>query len=116
MKRTRWFVGFVPPAAAGFATPRVVPEDWPDFVDEAGESLPTDQALPIGVALQARMTILTDEMRSKIHRDRISVGTGFYCHEGSKRVTVRTVTQLTGLFAEKSPTQRSAGDVGGARR
>lgn len=82
---------------------------WPDFVDEAGDSLPTDQALPIGVTLQARMTVVVDEMRSKLHRDRISVGTEFYCHEGSKRVAAGTVTKLTGLFAERSATQRTMG-------
>ena len=82
---------------------------WPDFVDEAGDSLPTDQALPIGVALQARMTIVVDEMRSKLHRERISVGTQFYCHEGSKRVASGTVTKVTGLFGERSPSQRSMG-------
>ena len=82
---------------------------WPDFVDESGDSLPTDQALPIGVALQARMTVVVDEMRSKLHRERISVGTEFYCHEGPKRVATGTVTKLTGLFAERSPTQRSMG-------
>ncbi len=82
---------------------------WPDFVDETGDSLPTDQALPIGVALRARMTVVVDEMRSKLHRERISVGTEFYCHEGPKRVATGTVTKLTGLFVERSPTQRSMG-------
>jgi translation elongation factor EF-Tu-like GTPase len=48
---------------------------WPDFIDEAGDSLPTDQALPIGVALQARMTVVVDDMRSELHRERIAVDT-----------------------------------------
>ena len=82
---------------------------WPDFVDDAGDSLSADQALPIGVALQARMTIVVDEMRSKLHRQHISVGTQFYCHEGSKRVASGTVIRVTGLFAERSPSQRSMG-------
>lgn len=82
---------------------------WPDFVDEAGDSLPTDQALPIRVALQARMTIVVDEMRSKLHRERIFVGAQFYCHEGSKRVASGTVTKVTGLFVERSPSLLSMG-------
>jgi len=82
---------------------------WPDFVDEAGDSLSTDQALPIGVPLQARMTIVVDEMRLKLHRERLSVGAQFYCHEGSKRVASGTVTKVTGLFAERSPSRRSMG-------
>jgi len=80
---------------------------WPDFIDAAGESLPIDHALPIGVPLLARMTVVVDEMRSKLHRQRISVGTEFYCHEGSKRVAFGTVTKLTGLFAERSQALRS---------
>jgi len=82
---------------------------WPDFVDGNGNSLPTDQALPIGLPLQARMTIAVDEMRSELHRKRLLVGTEFYCHEGSKRVATGIVTKVTGLFAARSPAQRSMG-------
>jgi translation elongation factor EF-Tu-like GTPase len=82
---------------------------WPDFVDEAGNSLPIDQALPIGLPLEARMTVVVDEMRAKLHRARISVGTEFFCHEGTKRVAAGAVTKITGLFADRSPTQRSMG-------
>jgi translation elongation factor EF-Tu-like GTPase len=80
---------------------------WPDFIDEAGDSLPTDQALPIGVLLRARMTVVVNEMRSDVHRERISVGTQFYCYEGPKRVAAGTVAKLTGLFLDRSLTQRS---------
>lgn len=82
---------------------------WPDFVDEVGDSLPTDQALPVGMPLYARMTIVADEMRVKLHRERLFVGTQFYCHEGPKRVASGAVTKVTGLYAERSPSQRSMG-------
>lgn len=74
---------------------------WPDFMDEHGNSLPTDKALPIGVNLTARMTILVDEMRAEVHRKRLAVGSTFYCHEGSRRVAFGTVTKITGLFHER---------------
>ena len=32
MRPTRWCVGFALPAAAGFATPRVVPQDWLSYI------------------------------------------------------------------------------------
>lgn len=70
---------------------------WPDFHDENGNSLPTDQPLPVDCELLARMTIVTDDMREKIHRDRIEAGVRFFCHEGGKRVAVGQVTKLTGL-------------------
>jgi translation elongation factor EF-Tu-like GTPase len=82
---------------------------WPDFVDDAKNSRPTNEALPIGVELHARMTVVVDEMRSTLHRERISVGTEFYCHEGSKRVAAGTVTKLTGLFSDRYDAQRSMG-------
>lgn len=80
---------------------------WPDFFDQSGDSLPTDQPLPIGVDLPARMTIVVDEMRAEVHRHRIAVGTQFYCHEGRKRVAVGTVTKITGLFTERPTAARS---------
>ena len=58
----------------------------PDFYDARGDSLPTDQALPVGGELPARMTVVMDEMRCKLHRARIREGVRFYCHEGAKRV------------------------------
>lgn len=74
---------------------------WPDFYDENGDSLPTDQPLPIDKDLPARMTILVDEMRERIHRFRIHEGVRFYCLEGNKRVAEGHVTRITGLFQQR---------------
>lgn len=74
---------------------------WPDFMDEQGNSLPTDELLSVGVNLAARMTILVDEMRVEVHRKRLAVGSMFYCHEGGKQVAVGQVTKITGLFSER---------------
>lgn len=70
---------------------------WPDFYGPNGDSLPTDSALPLGVDLPARMTVVVDGMREQIHRARIKPGVEFYCHEGPKRVAVGRVTRITGL-------------------
>jgi hypothetical protein len=74
---------------------------YPDFYDERADSLPVDQPLPIGIELPARMVVLIDEMREKLHRSRIREGVRFYCHEGAKRVAEGRVTKITGLFNER---------------
>ena len=71
---------------------------WPDFFAVAGRPLPTDQPLPVGVELTARMLVLVDEMRAEIHRSRIAPGVRFFCREGGKRVAEGVVTRITGLF------------------
>ena len=72
----------------------------PDFFDEQGNSLPKSMPLPIGKLLSARMLIVRDEMRKKVHRDRLKEGVKFYCHEGQHRVAEGIVTRITGLFNE----------------
>ena len=71
---------------------------FPDFHAPDGTSFPPDVPLPIGVELPARMTVIVDEMREKVHRARIAVGTAFYCCEGPRRVASGRVTRVTGLF------------------
>jgi translation elongation factor EF-Tu-like GTPase len=77
---------------------------WPDFVDENGVSLQKDMDLPVGVGLRARMTVVVDEMRERLHRAKIKVGTRFYCCEGSRRVAEGQVTKITGLFDDRVKT------------
>ncbi|HEX7063189.1 MAG TPA: hypothetical protein VF200_14555, partial [Woeseiaceae bacterium] len=50
---------------------------WPDFSDQFGNSLPRDRPLPVGIELPARMSVLDDEMREKVHRARIRPGVEF---------------------------------------
>jgi hypothetical protein len=71
---------------------------WPDFVDRNGKSLPADKPLPLDVELSARMTVVVEEMRAKVHRARINVGTRFFCCDGPRRVAEGRVTKITGLF------------------
>jgi hypothetical protein len=80
---------------------------WPDFHDEAGDSLPIDQPLPIGTELRARMTVVSDELRVEVHRRRIQEGTRFYCHEGQKRVAEGRVVRVTGLLVERGGDKRA---------
>jgi hypothetical protein len=74
---------------------------WPDFFAAGGRSLPTDQPLPGGVELSARMTVVMDEMRGEVHRGRVAPGVRFYCHEGGRRVAEGVVTRITGLYAAR---------------
>jgi translation elongation factor EF-Tu-like GTPase len=75
---------------------------WPDFLDEAGNSLPGDVPLPVGQGLPARMTIVVDELRDRVHRSRIASGVRFFCHEGGKRVAEGVVTRITGLLETRA--------------
>lgn len=70
---------------------------WPDFFSISGDSQPKDQPLPLSTELSARMTIVVDEMRERVHRARIRPGVEFYCHEGPRRVAIGRVTRITGL-------------------
>ena len=74
---------------------------WPDFYDENGDSISTDQPLPIDHELFARMTIVSDEMREEFHKYRIAEGLRFYCHEGAKRVAEGHVTKVTGILVPR---------------
>ncbi len=73
----------------------------PDFFDQAQNSLPNDQPLPVDTEIPARMLIMNDELRQNIHRSKIAVGVKFYCHEGSKRVAWGCITKITGLFTPR---------------
>jgi hypothetical protein len=81
----------------------------PDFIDENCNSLPPDHPLPVDIFLNARMTIISDEMRTQFHRRRVKIGLRFFCHEGSKRVAEGQVLRLTGLHlprAQRPPLSR----------
>jgi len=72
----------------------------PDFFDGQGNSFPKGEPLPVGRLLPARMLIVRDEMRRKVHQNRLKEGVRFYCHEGKHRVAEGIVTRITGLFNE----------------
>lgn len=74
---------------------------WPDFFAPSGASLPSDRPLPVGMALQARMTVWNDDLRIQVHRHRIHPGVAFYCREGARRVALGQVTRITGLHNER---------------
>jgi translation elongation factor EF-Tu-like GTPase len=74
---------------------------WPDFFATSGQSLPPDQPLSVGVELSARMSVVMDEMRAEVHRDRIAPGVRFFCHEGGRRVAEGVVTRITRLFTPR---------------
>lgn len=71
---------------------------WPDFIDVEGKSRSDQVPLAVGETLSARMMMVVDEMRDRVHRGRIAPGVRFYCHEGDRRVAEGVVTHITGLF------------------
>jgi len=68
----------------------------PTFLDQNAIPLPRDQ--PLSGTLSARMVIIAREMVG-YHRQRISVGTRFNCHEGSRIVGTGAVTKFLALTA-----------------
>lgn len=76
---------------------------YPDFFDQDGNCLSKDHPLSIDIELPARMHILNDEFRVSLHRQRIQLGTRFFCHEGSKAVASGVVTRITNLLNDRVP-------------
>jgi hypothetical protein len=83
-------------------TPNQLYMVWPDFVDKEGESRSATEVLPVGAEIRAYMTVVADEMRADVHRQRIRVGTKFFCNEGPRRVAEGSVTKIVGLFLTRS--------------
>lgn len=69
----------------------------PEFEDGDGQLI-MDVGRPVQREGQARMWILFGEMRKKVHRHRIQVGTRGYFMEGPRRVGEVEVTSLVGLL------------------
>ena len=75
---------------------------WPEFLDENGELImETDKKVPNKG--RARMWIIDDQTRN-YHQKRIDVGMIGYFMEGSRKVAICTVTELTGLMT--NPTKQ----------
>ena len=66
---------------------------WPEFIDKDGNALPTD--VPLEGTHLARMYIINEELKDRIHRERLKVGTAFFSIEGSKKVARGIVTRVT---------------------
>jgi len=64
---------------------------YPVFLDESDTPIRKD--VPLSGTYQVNMHILVKEM-VEYHRGRLSVGTKFNCHEGSRVVARGTVTRL----------------------
>jgi hypothetical protein len=72
--------------------PRQISMIWPEFVDETGASILG--GVPIEGRLHARMHIFVREA-VELHRQRLTIGTKFYCAEGSRKVAEGIVTSLS---------------------
>lgn len=78
--------------------PRQISMIWPEFIDEAGVSIPT--GVPIEGRLHARMHIFVREAVD-LHRQRLAIGGRFYCVEGSRKVAEGVVTSLSPMARRK---------------
>ena len=67
----------------------------PEFIDKNGD--PLDEELPVPLDGHASMWILVPEMRKRVHRSRLKVGTRGYFMEGSKKVGEVVVEKIVGL-------------------
>jgi hypothetical protein len=67
---------------------------YPNFLDESG--FPIQKGVPLSGAYKARMHILIKDMK-EYHRRRLSVGTKFNFHEGSRIVARGVVTKLLAI-------------------
>ncbi|NOX95954.1 MAG: hypothetical protein GXP04_12920 [Alphaproteobacteria bacterium] len=72
-------------------TPTQISDVWPEFLDESGQTIPTD--VPLMGMLKARMHIVSPEMVS-VHMTRLKVGTKFYCLDGIRPRAQGVVTAL----------------------
>jgi hypothetical protein len=66
----------------------------PNFLDEEG--VPVSNGIALGQEHDARMHILARESVN-LHKSRMTFGTRFNCHEGSRVVAKGKITQLSGL-------------------
>lgn len=71
--------------------PRQISHIWPELIDDTGASIPTD--VPIEGRLHARMHIWVRDAVD-LHRQRLAIGTKFYCVTGSRIIAEGVVTSL----------------------
>ena len=67
----------------------------PELLNEAGQPLEDDISVPL--KWRASMWIVVPEMREKVHRSRIDVGTKGYFMEGSRKIGEVVVEKIVGL-------------------
>ncbi len=71
--------------------PHRISHIWPELIDETGVPIPTDA--PIEGHHHARMHVLVREAVD-LHRQRLAIGTKFYCVNGSRKIAEGVVTSL----------------------
>lgn len=74
---------------------------YPEFEDEYG-NLIMDEQKQVNIFGTARMWVLFPQMRERVHKHRIQVGTKGYFMEGARRVGEVEVTEIIGLQSNKT--------------
>lgn len=88
----------------GYAEDKVADGLWmihPWFLSPSGDFLDFNVKLPVNTLLTARMYVLDDYWRTRLHQTKARVGTRFYCHEGHKRVAEGRITRILDLHKER---------------
>jgi hypothetical protein len=68
---------------------------WPEFLDSSGKPINDKEIVPLEG--EASMWIVVDEMREKVHRRKIKVGTKGFFMEGLRRIGEVKVTRIVDL-------------------
>lgn len=68
----------------------------PEFLDESGQPRGLDSPVPLEG--HATMWVIVPEMREKVHRARIKVGTEGYFVEGARKIGKVRVEKIVGLY------------------
>ena len=67
----------------------------PEFLDANGNVV--DEKIPLMLEGKATMWVLVEEMKEKVHRSRIKLGTKGYFMEGSRKIGEVEVESIVGL-------------------
>lgn len=73
---------------------------WPIFLDDEGHPLAEGTKVYAAKPVNARMTIINDQLRASEHRKRLGVGVEFYLREGRNLVMEGVVTRIADLFKD----------------
>lgn len=73
----------------------------PEFLDKNGK--PIDKNTPVPLQGRASMRILFPEMRERIHKHRLKIGTEGHFMEGSRRIGDVVVDEIVALYENSLP-------------
>ena len=67
----------------------------PEFLNENGD--PVSEDTPVSLAGKASMWVIVEEMKEKVHRQRVKIGVHGYFMEGARKIGEVVVEEIVGL-------------------